>query len=505
MTASVTPFNLSRVGRHGLVYGAGMLVSRGVAFIMLPVYTHYLTPDDYGVLQLVQMVLEVVSIVAGSRLGAGIFRFYHKAETPAERRAVLSTALVVLLTSYALAAVAMWALAPAIARTTFRGIQDVALVRVAGMGLAFEGLLLVPVAYLRVRDRSMFYVVMTTAKLLLQVALNVVFVVYLRRGAMGVLLSTLAANILAGVGLTAYLVRDVGVRLSASAARNLLRFGIPFVGTQIATFILTFGDRFFLKQVADTAAVGLYGLAYQFGFLLAMLSEVPFSMVWEPARFEIANRPDRDEIYARSFIYFNVVLVTIAVCIALFVGDLLRVMAAPAFLPARDLVPIILIAYVLQSWTLVHNVGIQVRERTEFYTLATWAGALVALAGYVVLIPRLFGLGAALATVASFAVREWAVYAVSQRLWPVRYRWGPVIRLLLVALAVCVAGLLLPRRDIWVSLGGRLLLLGAYLGGAWHAGVLSVDERLAIRRFIRSRTWWLAAPGERMQPESAPK
>jgi O-antigen/teichoic acid export membrane protein len=228
-------------------------------------------------------------------------------------------------------------------------------------------------------------------------------------------------------------------------------------------------------------------------------------MVWEPVRFEIAKRPDRDEIYARSFIYFNVILLTMAVCITLFVGDLLRVMATPAYLPARDLVPIILIAYVLQSWTLVHDVGIQVRERTEFHTLANWAGALVALAGYVVLIPRLFGLGAALATVASFAVREWAVYTLSQRLWPVHYRWAPVIRLLMVALVVCAASLLLPRRDLLVSLALRLGLLGAYLGCVWHAGVLSADERLIVRRFVRSRASRLLAPGQRIQPEPVGK
>src|SRR5207245_11216684 len=90
---------MSRIGKHGLVYGGGIILSKAVAFIMLPVYTHYLTPADYGLLQLVDMVLEVASIVAGSRLGAGIFRYYHKANTPGTRRAAPSTALIVLLTA----------------------------------------------------------------------------------------------------------------------------------------------------------------------------------------------------------------------------------------------------------------------------------------------------------------------------------------------------------------------------------------------------------------------
>src|SRR6266568_3767129 len=392
MTA--TPFRMARIGRHGIVYGAGIVLSKAAAFAMLPIYTRYLSPADYGLLQLVQMVLEVASIIAGSRLGAGIFRFYHKAETPDERRAVLSTALIVLL-------------------------------------------------------------------------------------------SSLVTNIATGAFLACYLVRDVGLRFSKGAARDLLRFGVPFIGTQVATFILTFGDRYFLRSVSDTSAVGLYGLAYQFGFLLAMIGEVPFTTVWEPASFEIAKRRDRNELYARGFIYFNVVLLSVAVLIILFAGDFLRIVAAPAFRPAADLVPVIVLAYVLQSWTIMHYIGIQIRERTEFYTLANWAGAIVALAGYAVLIPRLLGLGAALATVAAFAVREGAVYMLSQRLWPVRYRWAPVLRLLVVATAACVMGVLLPQLRIWTSLSARVLLLLAYCGGLWHAGVLPADDRRLLGGLIR--------------------
>ncbi len=497
MATTATPFKMSRIGRHGLIYGIGVLLSKAVAFVMLPVYTHYLTPADYGLLQLIDMVLEVASIVAGSRLGAGIFRFYHKADTDAQRRAVLSTAMVVLVTSYGCAATAMYVFAPAIAVAAFGNAANVALVRIGGMSLAFESLLLVPFAYLRLGDRSTAYVTVAGVRLCLQVALNIAFVVYLQLGAVGVLLSTLVVNTLAGAFLTVYLVKEVGLRLSGSAARDLLRFGIPFVGTQVATFIMTFGDRYFLRLVSDASTVGLYGLAYQFGFVLAQLGEVPFTMVWDPARYEIAKRPDRDELYARAFIYFNMVLLTIGVLITLFVGDFLRIAAAPAFWPARDLVPIILIAYVLQSWTIMHNLGMQMRERTEFYTLANWIGAVVALAGYMLLIPRLFGLGAALATVASFAVREAAVYALSQRLWRIRYRWGPVLRLLLVATVIGVAGQLVPQGRLWLSLFTRLLLLMAYLGGLWFVGGLSVDDRLAIKRLIRSPRFALISLKER--------
>src|SRR5690242_17381555 len=88
--------SLQRLGRHTVIYAVGILAGKAAAFIMLPLYTRYLTPADYGVLELIEMTLDLIAIVAGSRLGAGVFRLYHDAETEEQRRSVLGSAFLVL-------------------------------------------------------------------------------------------------------------------------------------------------------------------------------------------------------------------------------------------------------------------------------------------------------------------------------------------------------------------------------------------------------------------------
>lgn len=271
---------------------------------------------------------------------------------------------------------------------------------------------------------------------------------------------------------------------SRPACWDLLRFGIPFVGTQIATFVMTFGDRYVLKVATDLTTVGIYALGYQFGFLLATLAYAPFNTVWEPARFEIAKRPDRDEMYSRAFVYFNVFQFFVAVVIALFVSDLLRIMAAPAFHGASTVVPVILVAYVLQAWTGFHNLGVFIKERTGLITLANWIAMGVAVVGYLVLIPRLFAMGAAIATVAAFGTRELLVYRMAQRLWPVRYKWTPVWLNAIIAATVVVMGLLMPAMVVWRSVFFRCLLVIVYVGAVWHLGVLTTKDKTTIRAKI---------------------
>ena len=479
------PFDMGRVGRHTLIYAAGIMLSRALSVIMLPIYTRYLTPADYGVMELIGMTLEVISIFAGAQIALGIFRYYHKAESDYERNAVVSTALLGLGASYFLVGGIALAAAVPISRLVWGTPEHADLLRIAAAGFMLNCLLIVPLAYARVRERALLFVAANAVKVFVGLASNLWLVVELRWGVAGVLWSNLLANAVVGGWLVTWVLRQTGWTISRKATRDLLRYGLPMMATWAATFIVTYGDRYFLQATAGSAAVGLYSLAYQFGFMLAMLGYIPFMQVWEQKRFEIAKRADRDKLLADGFVYLNLMVVTVALGIALFVGDFLRVMSAPAFHEAAAIVPLILVAYVLQGWTSLHDTGILVSERTEFVSLANWVSAAVAVAGYALLIPRYLGWGAAIATVIAFATRHLIIYAIAQRLWPVRYRWRPVLYIVAAALVAWSATLLLPVVPVVVSVPTRLVIFVAYVLVVWNGPVLPERDRAAARRFIR--------------------
>jgi O-antigen/teichoic acid export membrane protein len=468
-----------------MIYAVGILLSRALSVVMLPIYTRYLTPADYGVLELIGMTLEVIAIFAGAQIALGIFRYYHKAESEAERNAVVSTALLGLGVSYVLVgAIALTAAAP-ISRLVWGSAANAGLLRIAAVGFMLQSMLIVPLAYARVRDRAILFVTANAVKLVISLVVNLWLVVGLRWGVAGVLVSNIIANLIVGGWMTAWVVREVGVRISRRATRDLLRYGLPMMATWAATFIVTYGDRYFLQAEGGSAIVGLYGLAYTFGFMLALIGYMPFMQVWEQKRFEIAKRADRDALLANGFVYMNVMVVSVALGIALFVGDFLHIVAAPPFHEAARLVPLILVAYVLQGWTSLQDTGILVRERTEFVSLANWIAAIVALAGYALLVPRYLGLGAAIATVIAFATRHVIVYSIAQRLWPVRYRWRPVLYVVGTALVAWSAALLLPVVPLAISIPVRVAIFAAYLLAVWHGPVLSARDRAAVVRILR--------------------
>jgi O-antigen/teichoic acid export membrane protein len=254
---------------------------------------------------------------------------------------------------------------------------------------------------------------------------------------------------------------------------------------KVATFLATFADRYFLQAAGNEATVGLYNLAYQFGFLMLFIGFSPFNLVWESKRFLIAQEPDPSPALSAGFRMMNLVLFTVGVGIILFVGDVLHVMATPPFFSAANLVPIIVAAYVLQGWAAVQDIGLLVKERTGVLMAVNWGSAIVALVGYWLLVPRYLGFGAAIATVVSFAVRWVLTYVASQRVWHVRYHWGPVLLLTAVSAAVCTVSLYLPEQRLVASIGIHVALFGLYLVLVWRGGTLTPAERAAAVAYAR--------------------
>ena len=82
---------LKRLGKHSAIYGLGGLVSRILAVLLLPLYTHYLSTSDYGQIETLIALVTVLTIVLRFGISSAFFRFYFDADDPDGRRLVLRT------------------------------------------------------------------------------------------------------------------------------------------------------------------------------------------------------------------------------------------------------------------------------------------------------------------------------------------------------------------------------------------------------------------------------
>lgn len=484
--------SLRRLGRDTLLYGFAAVLARGVAFIMLPVYTRYLTPADYGLLSILELSQEIAVILFSAGATAGLMRFYFKTQDPAERNRVLFTGWGTVALLYAAGTVLLLAVAPLIWEHGLGRAGSVGLVRLAAVNFLLGSMMIVPMQMLSIDQRPVATSLVLSAKLILQLGLNVCFVVFLRAGPAGILWSTFIASLTIGLIMTIVLLRRTGLSWSWPAFRDLRRFALPIQVATAGAFFLTYGDRFFLEKYHGLGAVGVYGIAYQFGFLVSGMLGVPFFQAWNPQRFQLTqeSRDRRDQSYNRGLLFGSTIVVSGAVAISLLIRPVLGIMTTSDFHSAATVVPVLVLAYVFQVWAFAVDFGIEVSEKTRYTSMASWISVGVIAVLYVTLIPRFAGMGAAIATLVAMIVRFAATLYFAQRVWPVSYVWSPHIRMLAGGIVLAVGVLLIP-------LTGTLPLFAIAIGGfglyslwVWLA-VLHRDERSMLLIVARSpRSLW---------------
>ena len=479
---------MKQLGRHTLVYTAGIIIGKVASFVMLPVYTRFLTPADYGVLELLGMTIDVIGMITSIGIVTGVFKFYSEDETQAGKNAVISTA--------ALSAVGLaggtcllgFFLSPSLTDVMFGPEGNPLYLRLYFLIYFIQTFEYLPFLLIRAENRSVLFVTLNLAKLIVTLALNILFVVYLRMGIQGVLISTIIATGASAVALTAYMIARVGLSFSTDKLRQMVRFGSSIVPWAVSSFILVFSDRYFLNHYTSTAAVGIYSLAYKFAFLLSILAYTPFETMWAGERFEIAKRPDAQEVFARVFFYVNVVVGVLALVLCLFIRDFLSVMSSPEFLPAYRLVPLLIVAQVIFVWAAYWTTGIYLSGRTRVMASGSLFLVAITLLLNFLLIPRLGAFGAAWATLGAYAARFSWIYFFSQRYYPIRYSWSEIAKLYGVFGAAVALNFAYRPATMAPSLAWSTIIL---IISVWvmYAAVLSPDDRARLKSLLsRSNT-----------------
>jgi len=480
--------DLRKTAKHSFIYAGGVFLGRAVSFVMLPIYTRFLTPADYGVLELVGLTIDIAGMIVGFGLTTAVFRFYYAERDDEGRGAAVSTIALLLIGLYFVGASIGFASSGWLARLVLSGTpEQVSFFRLMFLALFLQSFVDVPLAYIQAQQRSKVFVLWNTAKLVVQLSLNIVFVVVMRLGVLGVLLSTVLSFALIGAGLVVRTFRSAGLHFSAARAREMLRFGAPFVVANLGAFVLTFSDRYFLKAYADLGAVGIYALGYKMGFLLWAFAVAPVMSIWEAQRFELANRGAEKEATKRLFLTFNTVLMFVALGMTLFARDVFRLMSDAAFWDAYRVVPVVLAAYIVQAWTALCNFGVLYAKETKHLARgAVWSAVLIIALSFA-LIPTFGGMGAAWATLLAFVLRFWIVYRASQRLWPLDYAWGRVLPLCGLAALFVAPVYLVSIESVPLSLAFDAFVMLAFVATASALPSVGGDFRAAALLVLKKR------------------
>jgi len=406
--SATTEGMLSQIVRHGGIFGAAAILSRLASVLLLPLYTRMLSPADYGIIALVDLTSNLLAIVAGAGIASAALRAHTSGDdSPGHYARIWWTALLVTTLTATVTFGSALVFRTPLSRFAFgEGTSQFA--DYLALGLAATWVLSITVitdSYFRAMKRSWFVVTLSLSRLLLNIALNVAFLVWLRLGVAGILLGNLLSAVVSLL-IQAYVFRAEYPRVvfNRARAKEYFDFGWPLIAAGLLSAVLHEADRFLLRGFTTLHQVGLYSVGYTIAQGVNSLCVGPFLAVWGVLVYEVGRESHARETYARVFRHASLGIALVLFATSMFARPLIGFLTTPEFAYAADIIPVVCLAYWFFSLHDQFKTPALLTGRT-LTTLPTYiVAAAVNIGLNLILIPRFGAMGAAWASVVTFAV-----------------------------------------------------------------------------------------------------
>lgn len=458
---------LLRFSGHSGIYAAlGLLIRLG-NFVLLPIYWRRLTPSDFGILAISELVSFGLAGVMTLCLETAITRSYPEwsdEDRPRNLGAIWgvgSLGSVLLAAAAYLCGAAFWD----------QGVRHVAFSPYIQLALAaalFRSFSNIPFALLRAKESLHAFSLMQLVSFVLSSAGGLYFVFGAGWGASGVLLGTALGQGVTALVWVGFMSRQTKPFEWRRHVPQNLSFTLPLIPAVILGLAASLCDRYFLDRFVSLAEIGLYAIGVRFAGIVKEFNNF-MKNAWVPFATRLAvERPDgRQMIGALSKYYFAGVLVA-TLGVGLLAGEFISWFDPGLYRGAVAFIPVLVLAAFLDVFDVMAAVGFLIRRMTPMIlTLAAFEGG-VTLVLVGALTWKWGAEGTMWAVLASRSLTVLLRFRISSRALAAGYPCGVFAMMGGMALITYALGSLVWKAPVWASAGVKIGLLVVFtLTSAW--------------------------------------
>jgi len=431
--------SLGRFVKDGAVYGLSTVLARSIGLILLPILTRYLSPADYGTIELLAVAFALLNLVLPLEVTQGMVRLQVDEKDLRRKADYASTAFWFTAGVFGGFAVLAWIANGYLSRWLF-GTSGYELVfQLAVLAMAVNASLYVVQNNLRFNLQSRAFALSNVLLALVTAAGSAALIVGLSTGLIGYFIASLGGNIVA-LALGMAMVsgpRTFGLRFDPQRLREMLLFSAPLVLSGAAVYLTTYADRWLVRYWLGLESLGLYGAAFRIASVTGL---VVFSLQMAITPIVYQNHRDpQTPLLLRTLLTCLLAAILPAVgLLAAFSKELVVLIAGSNFEAAAPAAGWLSLGVVLMS-LYVFAPGMGLAKRTKRIALVNGAvsGCNVTLG--LALVPTLGIMGAALAYVAGGMAMATLYFKGSHRFYAIPYpfyRYAASLMTMLIVLTV---------------------------------------------------------------------
>lgn len=412
---------MNKIFKDSIIYLGSSITNKAIPFLLLPIMTTYLTPEDYGYLSIFSTLVLFYTAIVGMSLNTNVTKYFHSVskETVAH---YVGNILIVLLCSF-----------------TFYFLITL------GISVFYDSIFSIPIGWIlslpvislfmmvhninttilrnerKAKLFGVFEISVTIVNMLLTVYLVSVLLLGWQSQAYGILFSY---SVFFTIGLIHMFKKDyITLKFSKNKVSSILKISIPLVPHVIGAAVINLSDRLFIERMVGLEELGIYSVGYMFGMVVMLFSDA-FVKSWSPWFYQSLTNPTekiKKQIVKYTYLYILGIFL-VALIISIGSEFILPFFVDEKFYGSSKYIIWISLGYAIFGVYQIFFPYLVHINRTAFLAVSTVSAALLNLIFNYFFIKYFGTIGAAYATILAFTVSALLVFIYTSKKYPMPWR-----------------------------------------------------------------------------------
>lgn len=442
-----------------LSFGLATSIEKIVSFILLPFYTSYFSPADYGVMDLLQVVIGITAVFAVLQLETSLQRYYYDFDDH-EKGSLIFTIFFIVFIASILITLLIVLFSHEISYLLFQSYEYQSLLQIVSLQIPSINISMLCFLLLRYEKRNKDFLISILIKVVSFLFLIYLNLVILDKGIKGVLYAQLLSSLIVVMFLFYKIKELIVLEFSRLLLNKSLKYSLPQFPARLGSVMLSYSNRFFMVGVLSVSAIGIFSLSLKFASLIQLVYTA-FVMAWAPFMFGKRNDENHKVIFSNVLNLMSTVVFFLVSLIPLFARDIFKYIIATDFIEAAQYVGPLCLSFSLLIFKEIVDIGPKYMEKTKYLSYTFLFSVFINVLSLWILVPRYGVTGVVCSLILTNTVLLALSWIVSNRLYPINFNYYKFILFALPAYSISFVSLFV-QFDLLVIMSLVLLLTVVY-------------------------------------------
>jgi len=337
--------SITVLGKNSIIYGFGTIITRFINVLLLPFFTSFLSPIDYGVMAVLTLLGQVLQPLFSLGLGAGMGPCYFEGNDEDTKSTAVWSAFTLLLLSNSIFFIFGTLFSKQLSNLLFDSIDYAKYIPLSLGNVILSNLKIPLIHRLQFEEKSKSFVYISILTSLSTIFLNVVFVIFLRYGVSGMLIGQLLGAFFGFILFFFNVSRGTRFLVRSAMIKSLLHLGLPLVPSFAFVFILMNGNKYLLQWFSGLNALGVYSVGFSFGAFMNIFIGA-FQTAWFPYFMSFLDKPfESKTVFVRILNYYVIIFGSLTILFFIFARSVVILTTQLPFHDAYKVIGFTALAY----------------------------------------------------------------------------------------------------------------------------------------------------------------